>query len=57
MVVGEPRRATARLEQLVIGAALLIAGVLWSGLAAPAWLGWVGAAVGLAILVFAPRRR
>ena len=57
VVVGEPRRATARLEQLVIGAALLIAGVLWSGLASPAWLGWVGAAVGLAILVFAPRRR
>jgi len=57
VVVGEPRRATARLEQLVIGAALLIAGVLWSGLASPVWLGWVGAAGGLAILVFAPRRR
>jgi ubiquinone biosynthesis protein len=50
------RRATTRLEALVIGAALLIAGVLWSGLASPAWLGWAGAAVGLVVLVFAPRR-
>jgi ubiquinone biosynthesis protein len=52
----EQPRPTARLEQLVIGGALLIAGVLWAGLAAPAWLGWVGAVVGLAVLVFAPRR-
>ena len=52
----EPRRPTARLEQLVIGAALLIAGVLWSGSASPPWIGWAGAALGLAILVFAPRR-
>jgi ubiquinone biosynthesis protein len=51
-----PRRPTARLEQLVVGAALLIAGVLWSGLAMPPWLGWLGAAAGLAVLVFAPRR-
>jgi len=51
------RRRQTRLEQIVIGAALLIAGVLWSGLAAPAWLGWAGAAVGLAVLVFAPRHR
>ena len=54
--VTAPRRATTRLEALVIGAALLIAGVLWSGLASPAWLGWAGAAVGLVVLVFAPRR-
>ena len=51
----ERRRAT-RMEQLVIGAALLIAGVLWTGLASPPWLGWAGAAGGLAVLVFAPRR-
>jgi ubiquinone biosynthesis protein len=51
----EPRRA-ARLEQLVIGAALLLAGVLWSGLAEPEWIGWAGAAIGLAVLVLAPRR-
>jgi len=51
----EPRRM-ARLEQLVVGAALLIAGVLWSGLAEPEWLGWIGAGVGLAVLVLAPRR-
>jgi ubiquinone biosynthesis protein len=54
--VTAPRRATTRLEALVIGAALLIAGVLWSGLASPAWLGWAGTAVGLVVLVFAPRR-
>jgi ubiquinone biosynthesis protein len=57
LVVAAPRRPTARLEQLVIGAALLIAGVLWTGLdASPPWLGWVGAAAGFALLVFAPRR-
>jgi hypothetical protein len=51
----ERRRAT-RLEQLVIGAALLLAGVLWTGLAQPTWLGWVGAVAGIVVLVFAPRR-
>ncbi len=55
-VVITERRRTARLEQLVIGAALLIAGVLWSGLAEPAWLGWASAATGLAVLALAPRR-
>jgi ubiquinone biosynthesis protein len=55
-LVVERRRPTERLEQLVIGGALLIAGVLWAGLAAPAWLGWCGAVVGLAVLVLAPRR-
>jgi ubiquinone biosynthesis protein len=54
---GGVRRDSARLEQAVIGAALLLAGVLWSGLAVPLpWLGWIGAAAGLAVLVFAPRR-
>jgi ubiquinone biosynthesis protein len=52
----EPRRM-ARLEQLVVGAALLIAGVLWSGLAEPPWLGWTAAGIGLAVLVLAPLRR
>jgi ubiquinone biosynthesis protein len=56
VIVAEPRRG-ARLEQLVVGAALLIAGVLWSGLAEPQWIGWVGAGIGLAVLVLAPRRR
>ncbi|HEY3517158.1 MAG TPA: ubiquinone biosynthesis regulatory protein kinase UbiB [Gammaproteobacteria bacterium] len=49
-------RRGARLEQLVVGAAILIAGVLWSGLASPPWIGWIGAGVGLAVLLFAPRR-
>jgi len=52
---GDRRRAT-RLEQLVLGGMLLIAGVLWTGLGEPTWLGWAGAAVGLAVLAFAPRR-
>ena len=35
-----------------VGAALLLAGVLWSGLAAsPIWIGWVGAAAGIVMLV------
>ena len=54
VVLAESRRG-ARLEQLVVGAALLIAGVLWSGLAEPQWIGWVGAGLGLAVLL-APRR-
>jgi ubiquinone biosynthesis protein len=53
--VGAARRG-ARLERVVAGAALLIAGVLWSGLAEPAWLGWVGAAVGLIVLALGARR-
>jgi ubiquinone biosynthesis protein len=56
LVVTEPRPA-ARLEQLVIGAALLLAGVLWTGLqASPPWIGWAGAAAGLALLLLGPRR-
>ena len=55
IVVPETRRG-ARLERLVVGAALLIAGVLWSGLAEPQWIGWTGAGLGLAILLIAPRR-
>jgi Flp pilus assembly protein TadB len=50
------RRRTTRLERLVAGGSLLIAGVLWTGLATPTWLGWAGAALGLAVLAFAPRR-
>jgi ubiquinone biosynthesis protein len=53
----ERRRPNTRLEQLVIGGALLIAGVLWTGLASPPWLGWAAAALGLAVLALAPRRR
>jgi len=42
-------------DATVAGAALLIAGVLWIGLqATPAWPGWIGAAIGLAV-VFRPR--
>jgi ubiquinone biosynthesis protein len=55
-VVVEPRRAV-RVERLVIGTVLLIAGVLWSGIAEPQWLGWAGAALGLVVLVSAARGR
>jgi len=44
-------RGTVR-DKHFVGAALLIAGVLWSGLAAsPVWIGWAGAAVGVAMLI------
>jgi ubiquinone biosynthesis protein len=49
-------RRDGRLERAVIGAGLLIAGVLWSALAVPEWLGWVGAAMGLVVLALAARR-
>jgi ubiquinone biosynthesis protein len=52
---GDRRRAT-RLEQLVLGGMLLIAGVLWTGLGQPTWLGWAAAAVGLVVLASASRR-
>ena len=40
------------------GAALLIAGVLWTGLEAePVWVGWIGAGAGLLLLFVRGRRR
>jgi ubiquinone biosynthesis protein len=52
----EAPRGAGRLEQVVAGAALLIAGVLAIALVTPAWLGWAGAGAGLAVLAFAVRR-
>jgi ubiquinone biosynthesis protein len=54
----EPRSAPSRrLEHAVLGAALLISGTLWVGLAAPIrWLGFAAAAVGLIVLAWATRR-
>ena len=43
-------------DRLFAGAAILIAGVLWAGLAEPVWIGWVGALAGL-VLMFAARAR
>jgi hypothetical protein len=43
-----PERGTQR---VIAASALLIAGVLWAGLAQPPWIGWVGALAGLALLV------
>jgi ubiquinone biosynthesis protein len=39
-----------RTERAIAGAALLIAGGLWSALAEPHWLGWAAAALGLVLL-------
>jgi ubiquinone biosynthesis protein len=44
------RGAGTRSRAPLAGAALLIAGTLWAGLAQPTWLGWVGAAAGLVLL-------
>ena len=44
-------RLSARLERVVCGAALLIAGVLWAGLAEPAWIGWIAAVAGLLVMI------
>ena len=41
----------ARLERTIAGAALVLAGVVWSGLSEPQWIGWVAAAVGVVLLV------
>ena len=44
-----------RLERTIAGASLLLAGVIWSGLSEPRWIGWVGAAAGLLLLALARR--
>jgi hypothetical protein len=46
------RVRSARLERVVAGSALLIAGAIWAGVAEPVWVGWVGAAIGLMLLLF-----
>jgi ubiquinone biosynthesis protein len=55
---GERRRrgGVRRLEAIVGAGALLIAGVLWSGLVEPPLIGWIGAGIGLAALVLSARR-
>jgi ubiquinone biosynthesis protein len=46
---------SARLERTIVGAALLLAGVVWSGLSEPQWIGWAASAAGIVLLVV--RRR
>jgi ubiquinone biosynthesis protein len=52
---GRDRRHAHRprgVSRFATGSVLLIAGVLWTGLeAAPVWLGWIGAAAGLLMLL------
>ncbi len=40
-----------RLERTIVGASLLLAGVVWSGLSEPQWIGWVASVVGIVLLV------
>ena len=54
---GENAKPAQNDARAITGAALLLAGTLWSGLATPPeWLGWGAAAVGLLILLLAWRR-
>jgi ubiquinone biosynthesis protein len=48
---------TRQLERTVAGAALLVSGVVWSGLSEPQWLGWIAAAIGVVLLLFGRRER
>src|SRR5262245_34540744 len=47
---------SARLERTIAGASLLLAGVVWSGLSEPQWIGWLAAAAGIVLLVVGRRR-
>jgi len=44
-----------RLERTIAGASLLLAGVVWSGLSEPQWIGWVGSIAGLLLIALARR--
>ena len=46
-----------RLERTIVGASLLLAGVVWSGLSEPQWIGWVASAAGLVLLLALARAR
>ncbi|HUO66956.1 MAG TPA: AarF/UbiB family protein, partial [Gammaproteobacteria bacterium] len=56
-VVTPPATRSPRLERAIAGAALLIAGVVWSGLSEPQWIGWLASAAGLLLLVLGRRER
>src|SRR5690606_40580285 len=48
------RAGAARLDRLMAGAALLIAGAIWAGSAEPVWVGWAACAPGLVLLFVRP---
>jgi len=56
---GDPRAPVAprarRLERTIAGASLLLAGVVWSGLSEPQWIGWVGSIAGLLLIALTRR--
>ena len=56
---GDPRAPVAprarRLERSIAGASLLLAGVVWSGLSEPQWIGWVGSIAGLLLIALTRR--
>jgi ubiquinone biosynthesis protein len=56
-VVSPSATRAPRLERTIAGAALLMAGVVWSGLSEPQWLGWLASAAGLLLLVLGRRER
>lgn len=50
-------RRARQWQRLAAGATALLAGVLWTGFGAePAWAGWLGASLGLVVLLAAIRR-
>ena len=51
------RETTLRTAWLITGAALTLSGALWSGVAEPAWIGWLAAGVGLGVLLRASTAR
>jgi len=51
------RETTLRTAWLITGAALTLSGAVWSGVAEPAWIGWLAAGVGLGVLLRASTAR
>jgi hypothetical protein len=53
VAAASPPAATrsTRLERTIAAASLVLAGVVWSGLSEPQWIGWVASAVGIVLLV------
>jgi ubiquinone biosynthesis protein len=57
LAVAERVQSARRTARLFAGGSLLVAGAVWSGLADPAWIGWLAAGAGLVLLLYASRAR